>query len=212
MKTKKHIKLCVTAFLTAAMLCVTVFASSGFQSAQIYYNNIKIVIDGEEITPKDALGNTVDPFIMDGTTYLPVRAVSKALGMDVRWEESTYTVFLTSSVEPDDKPVEIEAVYRKISAAEAHQMMVSADNFILLDVRTEEEYRNQRIEGAILIPDYEIAAKAESKLPDKNAVILVYCGSGRRSESAARELVGLGYTNVYDFGAISSWPYGTVSG
>lgn len=90
---KKRVRIIGAAFLTAAVLCLTVVASSGWQSAQIYYNNIKIVIDGEEITPKDVLGNVVDPFIMDGTTYLPVRAVSEALGMDVRWDGSTHGIF-----------------------------------------------------------------------------------------------------------------------
>ena len=70
----------------------------------------------------------------------------------------------------------------------------------------------QRLEGAILIPDYEIRIRAEKELPDKNAIILIYCRSGRRSELAAVELVNLGYTNVYDFGGIIDWPYETVSG
>ena len=91
-------------------------------------------------------------------------------------------------------------------------MMESVDDFILLDVRTEEEFRENRIGGAILIPDYEISARAGLELPDKDAVILIYCRSGRRSENAARELADMGYTNVYDFGGIIDWPYETASG
>ena len=102
---KKRIRTMVIAFLTAAISCITVFAATGYQSAQIYYKNIKIIIDGEQITPKDVLGNIVDPFIMDGTTYLPVRAVSEALGMDVVWDGKTYTVYLnTPAVPPPPKP------------------------------------------------------------------------------------------------------------
>lgn len=96
---KKRIGTIIIALLIAIVLCLNAFAV-GFQTAQIYYNNIKIIIDGEEIIPKDVRGNVVEPFIMDGTTYLPVRAVSEALGMDVEWDGNTYTVFLTTPVEP----------------------------------------------------------------------------------------------------------------
>ena len=61
-----------------------------------------------------------------------------------------------------------------------------------------------------MIPEYEIAQKAESKIPDKNTLILVYCRSGRRSKIASEELVKLGYTNVKEFGGIIEWPYETV--
>jgi len=102
--------------------------------------------------------------------------------------------------------------YRRITAEDARRMMEEAEDFILLDVRTEEEYKQQRIDGAVLIPDYEIADRAEAELPDKSALILIYCRSGRRSADSARELIGMGYTNVYDFGGIIDWPYETVSG
>jgi len=100
--------------------------------------------------------------------------------------------------------------YRKISAEEACQMMRGTEEYILLDVRTEAEFRERRIEGAILIPDSEIGARAEGELPDRSALILVYCRSGRRSANAANELVGKGYARVYDFGGIQDWPYATV--
>ena len=104
------------------------------------------------------------------------------------------------------------AQYHKISAEEALQMMNEKTSFILLDVRTEEEYLESRIEGALLIPDFEIEERAESELPDKDALLLVYCRSGKRSAGAAHALVNLGYTNVYDFGGIIDWPYDKVSG
>ncbi len=102
------------------------------------------------------------------------------------------------------------AVYQKITPEQAREMMQGQEAYILLDVRTEEEFAQGHIEGALLLPDYEIAQKAEEELPDKEAVILLYCRSGRRSEAAARKLVELGYTNVYDFGGIIDWPYDTV--
>jgi rhodanese-related sulfurtransferase len=105
-----------------------------------------------------------------------------------------------------------QAAYRKISAAEAHKMMAELKDYILLDVRTEAEYKEKRIEGAVLIPDYEIKNRAEKELPVKNRVILVYCRSGGRSANAARTLASLGYVNVYDFGGINNWPYKTIGG
>ena len=102
------------------------------------------------------------------------------------------------------------AVYAKISAQHAKSMMDEGKSYILLDVRTDAEYKEIRIEGAILIPDTEIKDRAESELPDKDALILVYCRSGRRSASAANELVSMGYSNVYDFGGILDWPYETT--
>ena len=115
--------------------------------------------------------------------------------------------FLASCGSGNKNEPPAEPVYRRISAREAHEMMHEGKAFILLDVRTGEEFQESRIPGAINIPDFEIGNRAESELPDKNALILVYCRSGRRSEGAARELVALGYTNVYDFGGIVDWSF-----
>jgi rhodanese-related sulfurtransferase len=109
-------------------------------------------------------------------------------------------------------PQEEPAIYQRITPEEAKKMMDSGKPFILLDVRTEAEYAELRIEGAILIPDYEIIERAATGLPDKSALILIYCRSGRRSADAANELIGMGYRNVYDFGGIIDWPFETVSG
>lgn len=104
-----------------------------------------------------------------------------------------------------------EISYRHISAEEAKAIIDSEEDYVILDVRTESEYAEGHIEGAILIPDYEIALRAENELPDKNALILVYCRSGRRSKSASEELAKLGYTNVLEFGGIIDWKYGTTA-
>ena len=100
--------------------------------------------------------------------------------------------------------------YEQITPAEAKEIMDDRDGYVILDVRTQEEYDEAHIDGAILIPDYEIAAKAENILKDKNQLILVYCRSGRRSKLAAEELVKLGYANIKEFGGIIDWPYETV--
>jgi rhodanese-related sulfurtransferase len=89
-------------------------------------------------------------------------------------------------------------------------MMTKNKSYILLDVRTEEEFKERHIKGAVLIPDFQIKQRAETELTDKNALILIYCRSGRRSANSARRLIEMGYTNVYDFGGIIDWPYDTV--
>ena len=97
--------------------------------------------------------------------------------------------------------------YQRISASEANEIMLSEVGYIILDVRTEEEYNQGHIPGAILIPDYEITERAEEALPNKEQLILVYCRSGRRSKAAAEALIEMGYTHVKDFGGIIDWEY-----
>ncbi len=100
--------------------------------------------------------------------------------------------------------------YQKISAEDAKARMDSGDDIIILDVRTAEEYEAGHIEGAILIPNDTISDKQPELLSDLDAEILVYCRSGNRSAQAANKLINLGYTDVYDFGGITNWPYEVV--
>lgn len=113
---------------------------------------------------------------------------------------------LSCATEPETAA---EGEYKRISAEEAKEMMDEED-VIVIDVRTEEEFEEIRIEGALLIPDYEIEELAEEKLPDKGATILIYCRTGRRSEDASRALIEMGYTSVYDFGGIEDWEYDII--
>jgi len=101
---------------------------------------------------------------------------------------------------------------QRITAETARRMMQESSGFVLLDVRTPAEFRGRRIAGAVLIPHTEIERRAPSELPDKNAVIFVYCQAGVRSANAARTLAELGYTQVFDFGGIADWRFETVSG
>lgn len=100
--------------------------------------------------------------------------------------------------------------YEQISAEQAKTIMDTEKDYVIIDARTEEEFAEGHIEGAILIPEYEIANRAEKELPDKEQLILVYCRSGRRSKIASEELVKLGYTNVKEFGGIIDWQYELV--
>ncbi len=102
---------------------------------------------------------------------------------------------------------EQEAEYVNITAEQAKEIMDSQENYIILDTRTQEEYREGHIPDAILIPYDEVTEKAEDILTDKDQLILVYCRSGRRSKLAAEGLAELGYTNIKEFGGIIDWPY-----
>ena len=105
---------------------------------------------------------------------------------------------------------EKSSTYEQITAEQAKTIMDTEKDYVIIDARTEEEFAEGHIENAILIPEYEIAERAEKELPDKEQLILVYCRSGRRSKIASEELVKLGYTNVKEFGGIIDWPYETV--
>ena len=100
--------------------------------------------------------------------------------------------------------------YEQISAAEAKSLMDSETGYVIIDARTEREFAEGHIEGAVLIPEYEIKDRAEEIINDKDTLILVYCRSGRRSKIAAEALTLLGYRRVKEFGGIIDWEYGTV--
>lgn len=106
------------------------------------------------------------------------------------------------------EPQADEAAYHKISAAEAKEMMEQSE-VTIVDVRTLQEYKEGHVPGAINIPNEEILDTEPELLKDKDATLLVYCRSGRRSKDASDKLVKMGYKNVYDFGGIIDWNYGT---
>ena len=102
-----------------------------------------------------------------------------------------------------------ESDYQQISQEEAKEMMDTQD-VIILDVREQDEYDSGHIPGAVLLPvgtiDEETAAE---EIPEKDSTVLVYCRSGNRSKTASSALAELGYTNIYEFGGINTWPYET---
>ena len=99
------------------------------------------------------------------------------------------------------------SVYMNIGPEKAKEMMENLESFVLLDVRSEEEFSEGHIPGAIVIPHEEISERAENEIPEKDVPVFVYCRSGRRSKIAAEELVKLGYSEIYEFGGIGDWPY-----
>ena len=105
-----------------------------------------------------------------------------------------------------------ESTYRQINAEEAAAMMEEESSYIILDVRTAQEYSEKHITGAINIPNEAIGTEDIPELPDKEQLILVYCRSGNRSKQASEKLVKLGYTNIVEFGGINDWTGENVSG
>jgi len=101
--------------------------------------------------------------------------------------------------------------YQQITAEEAKTMIDEYDDEIILDVREQHEYDEKHIPDAILLPLGTITEEtAAAVIPDKEAIVLVYCRSGNRSKTASKALSDLGYTQIYEFGGISAWPYEVV--
>ena len=102
--------------------------------------------------------------------------------------------------------------YTQISHDEAMEMMEQDDGHVIVDVRRQDEYDAGHIPGAILIPNESIGTEMPEQLPDKDQIILIYCRSGNRSKEAAQKLADMGYTNIYEFGGISTWTGEIVTG
>ena len=112
----------------------------------------------------------------------------------------------------DDKTAGDKKTYRQVSSEKAAAMMEEEENYIILDVRTQEEYETAHMPGAICIPNETIGTDDIPELPDKDQLILVYCRSGNRSKQASEKLAKQGYANIVEFGGINSWTGETVSG
>lgn len=102
--------------------------------------------------------------------------------------------------------------FTQINQEEAQEMMTRDDGHVVVDVRRQDEYDAGHIRGAILIPNESIGTERPEELPDLDQVILIYCRSGNRSKQAAQKLFDMGYTNVYEFGGIITWPGEVVVG
>ena len=94
--------------------------------------------------------------------------------------------------------------YISVPMAEAQKHMTG--DYVLVDVRREDEYLSGHIPGAILFPNEDINEKsAEEILPDKDKKILIYCRSGNRSKQASQKLADMGYKNIIEIGGINSY-------
>lgn len=102
--------------------------------------------------------------------------------------------------------------YQQVSSKEAATIMEDETDYIILDVRTPEEYEEKHITGAVNLPNETIGTEEITQLPDKEQLILVYCRSGNRSKQASQKLADLGYTNIVEFGGIKDWTGETETG
>ena len=114
-----------------------------------------------------------------------------------------YMIIFTSACSTNKQQ---EPSYRQINMNEAVTMIAEETDYIILDVRTKEEYETGHIADAINIPNESIGTIEIPELPNKDQLILVYCRSGNRSKQASAKLAALGYTNIVEFGGINSWP------
>jgi len=104
------------------------------------------------------------------------------------------------------------AAYERITMEQAASRMEEEKDYLLLDVRTQEEYEAGHIPGAICLPNETIEGQEPEELPDKDQTIFVYCRSGNRSRQAAQKLADMGYTRIVEMGGIGDWPGETVAG
>ena len=122
------------------------------------------------------------------------------------------SLLLLAGCAPSAPEAEKPLTYRQIGMEEAIAMMEKEEGYIILDVRTAEEFEDKHIPNAINIPNEAIGTEPISELPDKDQLILIYCRSGNRSKQASEKLVAQGYSNIVEFGGIIDWPGETVSG
>ena len=116
----------------------------------------------------------------------------------------SFTLALTGCGSSGDSA---QSGYQQISQEKAKEMM-DTQEVLILDVREQDEYDSGHIPGAVLLPVGTITEESAAEIiPQKDTTVLVYCRSGNRSKTAAKALVKLGYTGIYEFGGISTWPY-----
>ena len=149
---------------------------------------------------------------LDSTSYfylLPTRVLNKFIASGFSRSFSHFnTLLLLSGCATQSA----EKTYRQITMEEAITMMEEETGYIILDVRTAQEYSEKHIPGAINIANESIGTEDIPELLDKDQLILVYCRSGNRSKQASEKLVKLGYTNIVEIGGINSWSGETVTG
>ncbi len=98
-----------------------------------------------------------------------------------------------------------ESNYTQLSQEEAIAMMEESNDYLIVDVRTQEEYDEGHIPKAVCIPNETIGSEPPEELTDLDQFLFIYCRSGRRSKEAAQKLADMGYAQVYEMGGINTW-------
>ncbi|MBR5505694.1 MAG: NPCBM/NEW2 domain-containing protein [Clostridia bacterium] len=161
---KKELKGFVVGVVLASLVvsAIPTMAERVSKSAELVYNNIKVVIDGKQADLKDAQGNTVEPFIVEGTTYLPVRAVANALNKAVSWDGATQTVYLGKNEEIEQPSVwlkDLETFTGNVNAKSADEIEFGGSdyNYYLTDNtgNVYKSYMNTQSENVSYLLDYK---------------------------------------------------------
>ena len=120
----KWFTLGVVLTLVISTFAVPALAANMIRNAELHYRDIKVTMNGEPLVPKDVTGKDVEPFIMEGSTYLPLRAVAEALGLNVEWDATTETAVLTtpsvSDPNPTDDPAQTQGVFYTRTGGKYH--------------------------------------------------------------------------------------------
>ncbi len=166
---KKRLQGFVAGILIGAMLSNgIVFAKQAWETIGVYYNNIKITLNGKEIQPKDANGVYVEPFTFNGTTYLPLRAVANALGLDVNWNGKTNTVLLSNQKSESGKiGFDASTVAGEISVLKEYQWKTNYSNYVAIILKNNSAYT--------------ISPRVQVIFKDKNGTVI---GAENQSENA----------------------------
>ena len=143
--------------------------------------------------------------ILTGVLLTSVGCSSTANKVESTKVESTVSSESQKGTAKKSDAAKKEGGYTHIDMETAKQMMANNDGHVIVDVRSQEEYNEGHIPGAIVIPNESIGTEQPKELPDLDQVILVYCRSGNRSRQASQKLADMGYTNVYEFGGIKDW-------
>lgn len=146
---KKEVKGFIAGSLSTALLFTTafaVFAEPIGKTITAFYNDIKIYVDGTMIQPKDAEGNKVEPFIYDGTTYLPVRAVSEALGKTVFWDGANYSIYISQSSTPKTQVVTVSTAEEFVKAIGSNKRIIMKPGVYDLSSVKQENNQNTSVE------------------------------------------------------------------
>ena len=150
--------------------------------------------------------------ILTGVLLTSVGCSSTANKVESTKVESTVSSESQKDTAKKSDAASKEGGYTHIDMETAKQMMANGDGPVIVDVRSQAEYNEGHIPGAIVIPNESIGTEQPKELPDLEQVILVYCRSGNRSRQASQKLADMGYTNVYEFGGIKDWTGETEKG
>lgn len=171
---KEKLKGLILGLIIGALLVPTVFATVGTITKEVSYNDIKINLNGNIIEPKDANGNEVEPFIIEGTTYLPVRAVGDALGLNVEWDGANKTVMLTDSSKTSSETGtvvyergDIKITYMGIEYGDYStdfKFLIENNSNVGVTVQARDESINGYMISGIMSDDVQPGKKANGKL------------------------------------------------